>query len=67
VYVFDWSNSLKQVSILSDKCKNDVTVNEVTRPSAKLVCAVVAMGDNDGRSLRITKQPRLSTIIQGVI
>jgi len=35
------------------------------RPAPILVCAVVAMGDNDGRSLRKTKQSRLSTIIEG--
>jgi len=57
----------KQLTILSDKRKNDVdvTVNKVMRPALKLVCAVVAMGDNDGRLLRKTKQPRLSTIIEG--
>jgi len=30
---------------LSDKRKNDVTVDKVTRPAPKLVWAVVAMGD----------------------
>jgi len=50
---------------LSDKRKNDVTVNKVTRPAPKLECAVVAMGDNDGRSFRNTKQPRLSMVIEG--
>jgi len=42
------------VSILSDKREKDVTVNKVTRPAPKLVCVVVAMGDNDGRSQRKT-------------
>jgi len=55
----------KQVSILSDKRKNDVTENKVTRQAPKLLCAVVAIGDNDGILLRKTKQPRLSTIIEG--
>jgi len=52
---------------LSDKRKNDVTVNKVMRPAPKCVCATVVMGDNEGRSLRKTKQPRLSTIIEGVV
>jgi len=48
---------------LSDKRKNDITVNMVMWPASKLVCTVVATGDNDGRLLHKTKQPRLSTII----